>query len=305
MGMSTRWGALVVGLAVAVGVAVPAGADEAYRAEIEAWRARRQARLEAKGGWLTLAGLFWLKDGPNRFGTDPDGEIVLPEGSAPALAGVFVFEDGRTAVRLASGVDGRIGGASVAGPHTMEPDTSGRPDVLDMGPLSLYVIERGDRYGIRVKDEDSPVRKGFAGLRWFDVDEAWRIDARWVSYPAPRPLKVPNVLGEVSTMPSPGFAEFEIDGTPVRLDGVLEDPTSTELFFILRDATSGKETYGAGRFLYSDLPKRGRVILDFNKAYNPPCAFTPYATCPLPPRQNWLPVAIEAGEMKYPDGPAH
>ena len=305
MRMSTRWGAAAVGLALVVAVGALARADEAYRAEVEDWRARRQARLEAEGGWLTLAGLFWLKDGPNSFGTDPGNEIVLPERSAPGQAGVFVFEGGKTALRLASGVDGRIGGASVTGPHVMQPDTSGRPDVLVMGPLSLYVIERGDRYGIRVKDANSPVRKGFKGLSWFAVDEAWRIDARWASYPAPRPLKVPNVLGEVTTMPSPGFAEFEVDGTPVRLDGVLEDPTSTELFFILRDATSGKETYGAGRFLYSDLPKRGRLILDFNKAYNPPCAFTPYATCPLPPQQNWLPVAIEAGEKKYEGGPAH
>jgi len=294
-----------VGLAVALGTAAPARPDEAYRTEIEDWRDRRQARLEGKGGWLTLAGLFWLKDGPNRFGTDPANEIVLPAGSAPDQAGVFIFEDGSTALRLASGVDGRIGGASVTGPHVMQPDSSGRPDVLEMGPLSLYVIQRGERYGIRVKDANSPVRKGFKGLRWFDVDEAWRIDARWVSYPAPRPLKVPNVLGEVSTLPSPGFAEFEVDGTLVRLDGVLEDPTSIALFFIMRDVTSGKETYGAGRFLYADLPKRGRLTLDFNKAYNPPCAFTPYATCPLPPQQNWLPVAVEAGEKTYEGGPAH
>jgi uncharacterized protein (DUF1684 family) len=305
MGTITKGGAVVVALAVGLGVASSVRGDEAYRAKVEDWRAKRQARLEAKGGWLTLAGLFWLKDGANRFGTDPDCEIVLPEGSAPDQAGVFLFEGGKTALRLASGVEGRIGGASVSGPHVMQPDTSGRPDVLEMGPLSLYVIQRGERYGIRVKDANSPVRKGFTGLKWFDVDEAWRIEARWVSYPAPRPLRVPNVLGEVSTMPSPGFAEFEVDGTLLRLDGVLEDPTSVELFFILRDATSGKETYGAGRFLYADLPRRGRLILDFNKAYNPPCAFTPYATCPLPPKQNWLPVAVEAGERTYEGGPAH
>ena len=305
MSMLTRWGTVLAALALVVGAAASPGADEAYRAEIRKWRADRQARLEADGGWLTLAGLFWLKEGPNRFGTDPGGEIVLPEGSAAAQAGVFVFEGGKTALRLASGVDGRIGGRSVRGPRVMKPDTAGRPDVLQIGALSLYVIERGERCGIRVKDRNSPARKSFTGLQWFDVDEAWRIDAQWVSFPSPRPLKVPNVLGEVTTMPSPGHAEFVVDGQVVRLDGVLEDPASLSLFFILRDKTSGKETYGSGRFLYADLPKKGRVILDFNKAYNPPCAFTPYATCPLPPKQNWLPVAIEAGEKSYEGASAH
>jgi uncharacterized protein (DUF1684 family) len=299
-----RNGAVLAVLVLAAGLLAPGVADEAYRAEVEEWRAQREARLRSDSGWLTLAGLFWLEEGPNRFGTDPSGDIVLPEGSAPAHAGTFVFEKGQTALRLASGVEGRVGGRTVAGPHLMKPDTTGRPDVLQIGALSLYVIERGDRYGIRVKDKNSPARRDFRGLEWFDVDETWRIEARWASYPTPRPLKVPNVLGEVTAMPSPGRAEFEIDGQVLHLDGVLEDPTSVSLFFILRDQTSGKQTYGSGRFLYADLPKKGRIVLDFNKAYSPPCAFTAYATCPLPPRQNWLPVAIEAGEKDY-EGGAH
>lgn len=299
-----RWGAVLAGLAVAAWLAVPTTADEAYRAEIEEWRREREARLKADGGWLTVAGLFWLKEGPNRMGSDPSADIVLPEG-APANAGVLVFEKGKTALRLTSGVDGRVGGKAVSGARVMQPDTAGRPDVLTIGDLSLYVIERGGRYAIRVKDKNSPARRDFNGLRWFEIDEAWRIEARWASYPTPRPLKVPNVLGEVTTMPSPGRAEFEMDGHVIQLDGVLEDPTSLVLFFILRDQTSGKQTYGSGRFLYAELPKRGRLVLDFNKAYNPPCAFTPYATCPLPPKQNWLPVAIEAGEKDYEGGPAH
>jgi uncharacterized protein (DUF1684 family) len=298
-----RCRAVLAVLGLAAAAAGPGLADETYRAEVREWRAQREARLKADGGWLTLAGLFWLKEGPNRFGTDPSGEIVLPEGSAPARAGVFVFEKGKTALRLDSGVEGRIRGKAVREPRAMRPDSEGRPDVLVLGDLSLHVIQRGERYGIRVKDKNSPVRRGFTGLRWYDVDEAWRIEARWVSHPRPRPVKVPNVLGEVTTMASPGRAEFEVDGQVVSLDGVLDDPQSVELFFIMRDRTSGKETYGAGRFLYSDLPKEGRVILDFNKAYNPPCAFTPYATCPLPPRQNWLPVAVTAGEKAYPDSP--
>jgi uncharacterized protein (DUF1684 family) len=295
---------VLVGMTLAAGLASPTNADEAYRGEIEKWRSEREARLEADGGWLSVAGLFWLKAGPNRFGSDPSADIVLPEG-APANAGVLVFQKGQTALRLASGVDGRVGGKAVSGPHVMQPDTTGRPDVLTIGDLSLYVIERGDRYGVRLKDKNSPARRGFTGLKWFEIDEAWRIEARWASYPTPRPVKVPNVLGEVTTMPSPGRAEFEIDGHVIQLDGVLEDPTSLALFFIFRDQTSGKETYGSGRFLYADLPKKGRIVLDFNKSYNPPCAFTPYATCPLPPKQNWLPVAIEAGAKDYEGGPAH
>jgi uncharacterized protein (DUF1684 family) len=295
------WKAMVGALVVA-GVAAGGGADEAYRAEVLKWRADREARLKADGGWLTLAGLFWLNEGPNRFGTDPAGDIVLPEGSTPAEAGVFELRDGRVKVALRPGVTGRLAGQRLSGEVEMQSDASGSPDVLEMGPLSLHVIKRGSRYGIRLKDQNSAVRRGFLGLKWFDVREEYRVEARFVSYPQPKPVKVPNVLGETESMPSPGYAEFTLGGKTVRLDGVLEDPHAEQLFFILRDQTSGKETYGAGRFLYTDLPKAGQLVLDFNKAYNPPCAFTPYATCPLPPPQNWMPVRVEAGEMAYGKG---
>ncbi len=287
---------------VVAGVASPARADEAYRSEVRKWREGREARLKADGGWLTLAGLFWLKEGPNRFGTDPAGDVVLPEGSAPARAGVFELSGEQVTVALRPGASGRIGGKPVSAAVAMRPDTSGSPDVLEMGALSMNVIERGDRYGIRLKDRNSAARKGFTGLKWFDIQEQYRVEARWVSHPQPRPVKVPNVLGQTESMPSPGYAEFTLGGKAVRLDGVLEDPHAEQLFFILRDQTSGKETYGAGRFLYADLPKAGRVVLDFNRAYSPPCAFTPYATCPLPPPQNWMPVRVEAGEMAYGKG---
>ena len=284
---------------LAAGSLVRAGADEAYRAEIQKWRADRETRLKADGGWLTLAGLFWLKEGPSGFGTDPAGDIVLPEGSAPAKAGVFELKAGQVTVTLQPGVGGRIAARPVTAPAVMRPDTSGTPDVLEMGALSLSVIERGGKLGIRLKDKNSPVRKSFTGLKWFEIAEAYRVEARWVSYPQPKPVRVPNILGQTESMPSPGYADFTLSGKPIRLDGVLEDPHAEQLFFILRDQTSGKETYGAGRFLYADLPKGGKVVLDFNKAYNPPCAFTPYATCPLPPPQNWMPVRIEAGELAY------
>jgi len=286
--------------AAAAGLVSPVFADEAYRAEVQAWRQERETRLKADGGWLTLAGLFWLEEGPNRFGTDPAGDIVLPEGSAPAKTGVFELKGEQVTVALQPGASGRIGGQPVSGAAAMRPDTSGSPDVLEMGTLTMNVIKRGDRYGIRLKDRNSAVRRGFTGLKWFDIRQEYRVEARWVSHP--QPVKVPNVLGRTESMPSPGYAEFTLSGKPVRLDGVLEDPDAEQLFFILRDQTSGKETYGAGRFLYADMPKAGKVVLDFNKAYSPPCAFTPYATCPLPPPQNWMPVRVEAGELAYGEG---
>jgi len=287
---------------LAAGIALSAAGDEAYRAEVRKWRADREARLKADGGWLTVAGLFWLEEGPNRFGTDPAGDVVLPDGSTPAKAGVFELKEGRVAVSLLPEAKATIGGKPVSGVSILRPDTSGSPDVLEMGTLSLSVIKRGDRYGIRLKDKNAAARKGFTGLEWFDVKEDYRVAARWVAYPEPKPVEVPNVLGQIVPMPSPGYAEFTLAGKSVRLDGVLESPDAEELFFIFRDQTSGKETYGAGRFLYADLPKNGKVVLDFNKAYSPPCAFTPYATCPLPPRQNRLPVRVEAGEMAYGKG---
>jgi uncharacterized protein (DUF1684 family) len=293
-------GALVLAL-LAAGT-VPGAGDEAYRAEVQKWRADREARLMADGGWLTVAGLFWLEEGQHRFGTDPAADIVLPEGSAPAKAGLFERKGDRVTVTLQPGVGGRVSGQPVAGVVALRPDSSGASDVLEMGALSLNVIERGGRYGIRLKDRNNPARKSFTGLKWFDVKEDYRVEARWVPYPQPKPVKVPNVLGRSETMPSPGYAEFTLAGKVVRLDAVLEGPDAEELFIIFRDQTSGEQTYGAGRFLYADLPKGSTVVLDFNKAYNPPCAFTPYATCPLPPPQNRMPVRVEAGEMAYAKG---
>lgn len=289
------WSALLV--AVWAALAGGAVADEAYRAEVLKWREERESRLKADGGWLTVAGLFWLKEGESRFGADPANDFVLPAG-APARAGVFAFAGGRTAVKLQPGVQASVGGKPVTATD-LKSDESGPPDVLVMGPLTLQIIKRGERHGVRLKDNNSPARKAFTGLRWYDVREDYRITARFTSYAAARPIKVPNILGQSEPMPSPGFAVFSRGGQEIRLEGVLEDTRAEQLFFIVRDQTSGKGTYPAGRFLYADLPKEGRIVLDFNKAYNPPCVFTPYATCPLPPPPNRLPFRVEAGEKSY------
>ncbi len=175
---------------------------------------------------------------------------------------------------------------------------SGGPDVLVLGPLSLQVIERGGRYGIRLKDNASARRREFAGLQWYPVSEAHRVVARFVPHATPKTIPIANVLGQEDQQPSPGYVVFTIGGQEVRLEPILEAPDAKELFFIFKDPTAGRDTYPAGRYLYTDLPKDGAVTLDFNKAYSPPCAFTAYATCPLPPPQNRLPVRIEAGEKK-------
>lgn len=251
-----------------------------FQDDIAQWRRQREARLKADGGWLTVAGLFWLHDGANSFGKDAKNEIVLPDGAGQA--GVFLLKDGKVTVKM--------GGEE----RELWPDSL---DFAQAGRLKLYVIKRGERYGIRLKDPDSEYRRNFHGIEYYPASEAYRVTARFV--PEAKEIPILNVLGQTEPLKSPGVAVFLLGGKEYRLRPVLETPDAQELFYIFKDASSGKETYGAGRFLYSAMPKDGRVVLDFNKAYNPPCAFTPYATCPLPPAENKLPVKIEAGEKKY------
>lgn len=285
-----RGGLAIFLMAVTLGVA----GESDYRAEILLWRKSREEKLRAETGWLAVRGLFWLKEGTNRFGTDPNLEIVLPAGATAPRAGVFEHGAGKTTVALEPGVpetDGRFARARELKPDSDEPE-----DTVRLGRLTLQVIERGGRYGVRLRDPDTPTRRNFTGLRWFPVDESERVVARFVPFDPPREVAITNVIGQVSDLPSPGRAVFTLAGRELSLEPVLESPDAQELFFIFRDETSGRETYGAGRFLYAALPKDGTVVLDFNKAYSPPCAYTAHATCPLPPRQNVLPVPVLAGE---------
>ena len=251
-----------------------------YPDEIAAWRKQREERLKAPGGWLSVAGLFWLHEGENTFGKDPANEIVLPDG--PPRAGGFELRGGKVTVKM----DGAA--------RELWPDSA---DVATVGRLSLFVLKRGEKFGIRLKDPDSEYRRAFHGIDYYPAKDEYKVTARWVPESATIPIL--NILGQTDEMKSPGYAVFQLQGREYRLRPVLETPDAQELFFIFRDQTTGKETYGAGRFLYSAMPKDGRVELDFNKAYNPPCAFTPYATCPLPPAENRLAVKIEAGEKKF------
>jgi uncharacterized protein (DUF1684 family) len=277
----------------AVAAAPPAPGH--YAAEIAAWRAERETRLKSESGWLSLAGLTWLKQGDNTLGSGAGNDVVLPVGSAPERAGVIELQGTRATLRLAPGVSGTIGGRSIT-KATLRPDSADSPDVLALGRLTIVIIERSGRFGVRVKDPQSPTRTGFKGLSWYPVDASWRVQARFVPHDQPRTIELADVTGSVQKMTSPGYVVFKRGGKELRLEPVLEEEGAKELFFIFRDLTSGRETYGAGRYLYSALPQEGKVTLDFNKAYNPPCAFTRFATCPLPPRENRLPVRVPAGE---------
>jgi uncharacterized protein (DUF1684 family) len=253
-----------------------------YRAQIEDWQRRRETALKADGGWLTVTGLFWLHEGANTFGTASDKEIVLP--ADPGVKdGVFELHGGKITMRS--------GGQS----REIRSDAVGKPDVVTMGGLTMFAIARGEKVGIRLKDVHSKIRAEFTGLHFFPVREEYRIVTRLV--PDAKKVPILNVLGQIEETPSPGYIEFELHGQKLRLTPVEESPG--ELSFIFRDLTAGKETYGSGRFLDTKLGNGGEVVLDFNTAYNPPCAFTPFATCPLPPKENRLNVRVEAGEMKY------
>jgi uncharacterized protein (DUF1684 family) len=261
---------------------------QAHARDVEQWRADRLARLTAGDGWLTLVGLFWIEDGVSKIGSNPGHEVVLPA-KLPRDVGTVTLERGEARFRPAAGIDL---------PETaLQPDSASDYPQLQIGTVRFYLIERGGRFGIRVKDADSPARREFAGLDYFPIDPGWRVEAKFV--PAPHTVTFDTEVGTQETGQSPGYAEFEREGTRYRLDGVREDD---ELFFVIKDATSGKTTYAASRFLYTGLPRDGRLTLDFNKAYNPPCVFTDFATCPLPPEGNRMAAAVEAGERKYARG---
>jgi len=276
-----------------------APAPEAHRAEIEAWRARRMAGLRREDGWLTLVGLFWLQEGENRFGSDPrSNRIVFPKDTTPAAMGSLDLSKGVVTLRAAADAGLTSAGQPVT-TLVLRSDADGPATVVKHGRISFFLIKRGERLGIRVKDSANPVLLGFHGIDSYPIDGRWRFDARWEPYQPPKTVPVPNILGSVDQEKSPGAVVFDVGGRPYRLDAVQE-AGSDDLFLIFGDETNGVETYGGGRFLYASPPdKDGRVVVDFNKAYNPPCVFTPYATCPLPPRQNRLALRVEAGEKKY------
>ena len=277
------------------GLAAPtlqAQVDAVYRREVEKFRAEEVEDL--KSNWLVLAGLFWLKPGTNSFGTAASNAIVLPEGTAPAKAGVFELNGDDVTVKMEPGAAATIDKQPVT-MAKLQPDTSGKAAVVALGRLRMHVIKRGERVGIRLKDLQNPALRNFTALQFFPIDTGYRVTATWAPSDGRRTVDVPNVLGDISHETVPGEAGFTINGQKLTLTALGGDPAKG-LFFVFSDPTSKSDTYPAGRFLDTDGVQDGKVILDFNKAYNPPCAVTPYATCPIAPKENRLTVAIPAGE---------
>lgn len=275
--------------------AAPASGDIA--SATRAWEEGRLKRLQADDGWLTLVGLGWLKEGANTAGADGKAAVVFPEG-APRQVGTFTRSGAKVSFQPAAGVlVTREGQPFIGGAVQSDEEGRAKPDILQVGRFRFQLIARGNRIGLRIKDPEARARKEFKGIPTYPPSARWRIVARWEPSDPPVEIAVPNVLGEVERSPSPGTAVFTVDGKEYRLTPVLEEG-SPDLFFVFGDQTNRAETYGAGRFLYADPAKDGMVVLDFNRAYNPPCAFSAFATCPLPPKQNRLSFRVEAGEKR-------
>jgi uncharacterized protein (DUF1684 family) len=289
-------------LALLLGVGPAAASDLAgYRAAIDQWHAGRIERLRAADGWLSLIGLHAIPEGTSTVGSDADCDIRL-DADIPAQVGVLHRDAGDLAFTPATGAEVSTDGQAIDGTLPIRTDLDGEPTIIAVGTVRFHVIVRGDRHFLRVKDAESPVRRSFAGIERYPVDPAWRVTARLIT--ADQPASVPqlNVLGQEEQQPSPGVLEFELAGRTCRLRPVGTPGAS--LFLVFADLTSDHETYGGGRFLGTEPPDAdGRVVIDFNKATNPPCAFTPFATCPMPSLENRLPIAVTAGEKRW--GEAH
>lgn len=286
-------GALLLSLSPAFAQTTP---RPEYVRKIETWQKELADSLKKEDGWLTLVGLFWLDEGENKLGSDPGNKVILPEGKAPAVAGTLI-RGGKTVRARAAAGSGLTAEGKPVTDLELAADSTGKPTVLQLGTLSFFVIERGGRVGVRIKDKASPARASFQGLDFYPIRSEWRIDARFEPYIPPKKVKIPNVLGQISEVDSPGAVVFDRQGKTYRLDtlGSLKDGLS----LIFADATNGHETYGAGRFLELGTLADGKVEVDFNTAYNPPCAYTAFATCPLPPAQNKLALGVTAGEKKF------
>lgn len=311
---SAAWSAMVVAfLPACAGFFAPppaaaqaavTSAESEWRQDLDAWRARRAQQIDAPDGWLTLVALEWLKPGVNSLGASADNSMQI-HAQAPDHIGLLTVS-GKT-VQLLAPRDGFAPGLLIDGQPAREGPLlvdDRKPSTIAWHSLALVVLDRGGRYALRIKDADAPTRKSFHGLNWYAPDPNLSVEAAWVPFTPPHIEKIPTVLGATLDLPAPGVASFTLGGQKLTLEPVLENPGDTTLFFILRDTTSKTATYQAARFLHAPFPnhgldKPGKLILDFNRLENPPCAYTPYATCPLPPERNRFAIAIEAGEKRY------
>jgi uncharacterized protein (DUF1684 family) len=278
-----------------------------WQKETDAWRTQHAAELQKPDGWLSLTALEWLDPGDTSVGVAPDNKIHLPAGG-PDHAGILHLEDSTVTLNPPPGgfpagllIDGQP--ATPQQLHT-DADSDKHNPRLTIGTLNFYVVNRGNRYALRIKDANSEALSHFHSLNWYPLDPSYRVTARWIPYHPQKTVTLARLSGSSYQETVPGAAEFNLHGKTYQLEPVLEDPAVPKLFFILRDTTSATTTYGACRFLYTGLPDHGldqpgELILDFNRLENPPCAYTPYSTCPLPPPQNRLPIALPVGERRY------
>ena len=284
-------------LAVVLGFVASAHAETDYVKGIEKWRSDEEADLKKETGWLTVAGLFWLKEGINTVGAGPDFDVRLTENFKQGKLGEIDFKNGTASLKVEDGVESQGDGKGITTTIQLVSDEKGKPTEIRAGSQTFYLIKREERFGIRLKDSQSKARLSFKGQHWFPIDEAYKVTARFEAFPEAKEVMVPNVLGGKFKMKSPGTLKFTLKGKDYSLQPVEED--DGKLFIIFSDGSNRSETYKSGRFLYADKPVNGEAVLDFNKAENPPCAFTPFATCPLPPPGNNLEVEIKAGEKRY------
>lgn len=270
--------------------------DEFY-IDVEAWHTRRINALKKPTGWLSLAGLFWLKEGENTFGSAKDNDIIFPD-DTPKYMGTYILSDSIVTVKINKNVQVLQDSLPVT-TMVLKNDTQDETTILSFEHYNWYIIRRQDKYGIRLKDLEHPNLKNFTDIERFPVDIKWRVKAHLEKYNPPKILKIPNVLGQIEEEVCPGALVFELDGKKYSLDPISVR-NGERYWLIFGDETNEVETYGAGRFLYTDgVDENGETYIDFNQSYNPPCVFTPYATCPLPPKQNILKIRITAGEKNW------
>lgn len=266
-----------------------------FENEEQEWRTERDKKMRSESSWLTIAGLFWLEQGENSFGSGEKNKIKFPKGSCAEFVGKFLLNEDKITV-ISENENLKYNGEAVK-EKLLTTDAERKQDILELNDLRMWVIKRGDRYAIRLRDLNTPAFREYAGLKFFPPAEKYILEAEFELFKTPKTIKVGTVIGTEVNYICPGFVKFQLNGNEYQLDAFESGPK--KLFFIFKDETNGHETYGASRYMTSNILKNNKVDLNFNRAYNPPCAYSAYATCPLPPPQNYLPVKIKAGEKKY------
>jgi uncharacterized protein len=277
--------------------ALTANAQTNYKSEVEKWRSEHETELKGENSWFSLAGLFWLKDGVNTIGAGEKYDIQLTENFKNGKFGEILFENNTATLKVENGVEATTNGKQIS-EMILVSDVNQKQTIVKTGSQIFYVIKREDKVGVRLKDKNNRARLDFKGLHWFPINEKLKVTATFEPFGEPKEILIPNMLGGNFKMKSEGILKFKLNGKNYSLQPV---ESAGKFFIVFRDLTSKTETYGVGRFLYAEKSKDNKIILDFNKAENPPCAYTTFATCPIPPKQNRLKIAVKGGEKRYHD----